>query len=224
MSKLWPAILLVIAAGAIGYTGSGARTRMGTSDPANPSFTTTNSTTVNSTLIDAGTVRADTVKVGTIATANKLTSDDTTLTITGPVTMTGAVACGNFCSASSAFQLGANASIFVEASLGYNTTPTISSGFGTSPSVATHNGTFAFTINVGTGGTASSGVIGLPDVTGAHRWVCKCSDIANAASVAETDQSATSSSSCTVTNVNKTTGVALAWGASTILYCLAGAI
>jgi hypothetical protein len=55
------------------------------------------------------------------------------------------------------------------------TSPTISSGFGTSPSVVSPNGTGAFTINVGTGGAASTGVIGLPAAP--HGWNCTCTDI-----------------------------------------------
>ena len=50
------------------------------------------------------------------------------------------------------------------------TTPTISSGFGTTPSIVNSNGTAAFSINVGTGGTASSGVITLPAAT--TDWNC----------------------------------------------------
>lgn len=99
------------------------------------------------------------------------------------------------------------------------TAPTISSGFGTSPSVATNNGTAAFTINVGTGGVATSGVIGLPTAT--NGWVCQCDDIAAAVSTSETKMSATSTTSCTVTNVNTATGVAVAWAASEILHCTA---
>lgn len=99
------------------------------------------------------------------------------------------------------------------------TAPTISSGFGASPSVATNNGTAAFTINVGTGGVATSGVIGLP--TAANGWVCQCNDIAAAVSTSETKMSATSTTSCTVSNVNTATGVAVAWAASEILHCMA---
>lgn len=54
------------------------------------------------------------------------------------------------------------------------TAPTISSGFGTSPSIVNSNGTAAFEINVGTGGSATSGVIGLP--TAAVGWSCQVTD------------------------------------------------
>lgn len=69
-----------------------------------------------------------------------------------------------------------------------STAPTISSGFGTSPSIANNNGTGAFTINVGTGGTATSGVISLPQYVAAatqdsqstqgaaNGYACSCAD------------------------------------------------
>jgi hypothetical protein len=56
-----------------------------------------------------------------------------------------------------------------------NTAPTISSGFGTSPSIVQQNGTAAFEINVGTGGAATSGVIGLPTAT--NGWTCTAVDM-----------------------------------------------
>jgi hypothetical protein len=55
------------------------------------------------------------------------------------------------------------------------TAPTISSGFGTSPSIVQQNGTAAFEVNVGTGGVATSGVIGLP--TAANGWSCTAQDM-----------------------------------------------
>lgn len=82
------------------------------------------------------------------------------------------------------------------------TAPTISSGFGTSPSVSGNNGTAAFEINVGTGGTATSGVIGLPTAT--TGWNCYVNDITT--NVA-TRQTASSTTSATVT-------AASAWTAS----------
>jgi hypothetical protein len=99
------------------------------------------------------------------------------------------------------------------------TAPTISSGFGTNASIPANNGTLAFTVNVGTGGTASSGVIGLSTTTTA--WVCECDDLAAAVGATETRMSATSITTCTVTNVNTATGVAAAWASSEVLYCTA---
>lgn len=94
------------------------------------------------------------------------------------------------------------------------TAPTISSGFGTSPSVVNSNGTVAFTINVGTGGTASSGVIGLSAAT--TGWNCFASDQSTPGTNV-TKQTATATTTATLTNYNSTTGVAAAWTASDIL-------
>lgn len=104
------------------------------------------------------------------------------------------------------------------------TAPTIGSGFGTSPSIAANNGTAAFTVNVGTGGTASSGVITMPAAT--TGWTCT---VTNRTGVAanradqHTVQTATTTTSVTVQNQTISTGAALAWTASDVLAlaCLA---
>lgn len=95
------------------------------------------------------------------------------------------------------------------------TAPTISSGFGTGPSIVNQNGTCAFTVNVGTGGTASAGVIGLPAAT--TGWVCHVDPNGAPQAGAVTYPSPTSASSTTLTNYTAATGVALAWTASTVL-------
>lgn len=97
------------------------------------------------------------------------------------------------------------------------TNPTIASGFGSSPSVVTPNGTVAFTVNVGTGGTATAGVITMP--TAPTGWACGVNDItAAAAHVAyNTRQTASSVTSVTVENQTLSTGAAVAWAASDIL-------
>lgn len=98
------------------------------------------------------------------------------------------------------------------------TAPTISSGFGTSPSVVASNGTVAFTVNVGTGGTASSGVVGLPAST--NGWNCSVENrTSNAANRAgqRTLQTATTTTTVTVQNQTISTGAALAWTASDVL-------
>jgi len=94
------------------------------------------------------------------------------------------------------------------------TAPTIFSGFGTSPSVTASNGTAAFRINVGTGGTATSGVVGLP--TAANGWNCFASDITTPATGHAIKQTATSTTSVTLTNYNNA-GAATAWAASDII-------
>lgn len=99
--------------------------------------------------------------------------------------------------------------------LASNAVPTISSGFGTSPSVSANNGTWAFRINVGTGGTATSGVIGLPAAT--TGWNCKADDITTTNATAFlTKQTASSTTTATLGNFDAA-GVAAAWAASDIL-------
>jgi hypothetical protein len=95
------------------------------------------------------------------------------------------------------------------------TAPTISSGFGTSPSVPSNNGPGAFLVNVGTGGSASSGVIGLP--SSAVGWNCFCADVSSSSStIYMCRQTASSSNTATIANFN-TAGANAAWAASDIL-------
>lgn len=98
-----------------------------------------------------------------------------------------------------------------------NAAPTISSGFGTSPSISANNGTAAFRVNVGTGGTATSGVIGMPTAT--TGWNCNVDNFTAAgAHVAyNTRQTASTTTSVTVENQTTSTGAAVAWAASNIL-------
>lgn len=98
------------------------------------------------------------------------------------------------------------------------TAPTISSGFGTSPSVSAENGTIAFRVDVGTGGAATSGVIGLPTAT--TGWNCWVDDLtAQAANDGDerTVQTASSTTTATVENQTVSTGAAVAWSASDVL-------
>lgn len=99
--------------------------------------------------------------------------------------------------------------------LGSATAPTISSGFGTSPSIVASNGTFGYTVNVGTGGTASSGVIGLP--TAPTAWACQVhNQQVPTTTVANTVITAATTASITVGNFNSADS-ATAWGASAVL-------
>jgi hypothetical protein len=93
------------------------------------------------------------------------------------------------------------------------TAPTLS-GFGTSPSVIANNGTVAFSINVGTGGSASTGTITLPAAT--TGWVCVAQDITNPDSFI-TSQTGGTTTTATLKNYSRTTGAAIAWTASDIL-------
>jgi len=97
------------------------------------------------------------------------------------------------------------------------TAPTISSGFGTSPSI-TAGTAAAFRIDVGTGGSATSGVIGLP--TAATGWNCFVDDLtATTANATDrrTVQLSSTTTSATIENQTISTGAALAWSASDIL-------
>lgn len=94
-------------------------------------------------------------------------------------------------------------------------TPTVSSGFGTSPSITAGKAT-AFRVNVGTGGSATSGVIAL-GTTATTGWNCTCTDITTATdTVYLCKQTANSTTTVTIGNFN-TSGVAAAWVASDIV-------
>jgi hypothetical protein len=97
------------------------------------------------------------------------------------------------------------------------TAPTVSSGFGTSPTIPSNNGTAAFTVNVGTGGTASSGVIALPTAT--TGWNCFTNNITASAGhrADNTRQTASSTTTATIENQTISTGAAVAWTASDII-------
>jgi hypothetical protein len=95
--------------------------------------------------------------------------------------------------------------------------PTVSSGFGTSPAVGVNNGTAVFTVNVGSGGTATAGILAMP--AAANGWSCAVDDLtAAAANVAyNTRQTASSTTTVTVQNQTTSTGTPIAWGANDIL-------
>ena len=95
---------------------------------------------------------------------------------------------------------------------------TIASGFGTSAAITAGNGMAAFSVNVGTGGTASDGVIGLP--TAPNGWkLCVENITATAANRADqrTVQTASTTTSATVQNQTISSGASLAWTASDVL-------
>jgi hypothetical protein len=90
------------------------------------------------------------------------------------------------------------------------TAPTVSSGFGTSPTISNNNGTAAFLLHIGTGGTASTGVLTMP--TASNGWMCDAADISSQSStVFITKVSAEGPTSVTLTQYN-TSGAAAAWG------------
>ena len=99
--------------------------------------------------------------------------------------------------------------------LSSSTAPAIASGFGTSPSVTANNGTAAFTINVGTGGTASSGVVTMPAAT--TGWACSVMPNGAPQAGAVMYSAPTSTTSITITNYTQSTAAALAWPASAVI-------
>lgn len=96
------------------------------------------------------------------------------------------------------------------------TTPTITSGFGTSPVVGPGNGTATFNIAIGTGGTATNGIIALP--TANSGWTCTATDVTTqSATVFVTKQISSGTNSATLANFN-TSGAQAAWAANDILF------
>lgn len=90
----------------------------------------------------------------------------------------------------------------------------ISAGFGTSPSIVNSNGTSAFTVNVGTGGVATSGTVGMPAAT--TGWACSVTDVTNPDD-SNTVQTGGTTTTVIVKNYSRTTGAAAAWAASDVL-------
>lgn len=117
------------------------------------------------------------------------------------------------------------------ASIGFNsgkvavsaTAPTIASGGCTSPTVTNNNGTAYFTIDVGTSCSGSQPVVfTLPAAT--TGWHCYARNVTNGATSAPAQTGAISTTSVTITNFVRTTGVAGAWtdGDDVTVSCLGG--
>jgi hypothetical protein len=109
-------------------------------------------------------------------------------------------------------QIGPGLSVVFDAS-----NPTIGSGFGTSPSISFGtDGTAAFSITVGTGGTATSGVVNFPHAASLG-WSCSGSDLTTQSStVFVLKQIASTTTSATLANFN-TAGAQAAWVAGDTL-------
>jgi hypothetical protein len=86
-------------------------------------------------------------------------------------------------------------------------TPTIVSGFATSPSIDAGYPSSVF-VTVGGSGSSSTGVIGLP--TAAHGWACSAADTTTPTGNL-TQMTAQNASSATFTNYSRTTGIAANW-------------
>lgn len=97
----------------------------------------------------------------------------------------------------------------------FNTTaPTISSGFCTSPSISNSNGTAAFTVTIGSACAASTGVLTMPAAS--VGWACYFANMTNPASNTPY-QTASTTTSVSLTNYVRTTGVAGNWTASDVI-------
>lgn len=97
-----------------------------------------------------------------------------------------------------------------------STGPTIASGFGTTPALFFAGNTAAFEIEVGTGGTATFGVLTMP--AAANAWSCAASDkTTQSSTVFLTKQVGTASSTAVTLENFNTSGAAAAWAASDFL-------
>lgn len=97
-----------------------------------------------------------------------------------------------------------------------STAPTISSGFGSTPAILSHNGAATFRVNVGTGGSATSGVVGMPTAT--TGWNCRVEPISNEDVGGRTRETASTTTTVTVQSFSPTTpGAPFSWPASTTL-------
>jgi hypothetical protein len=96
----------------------------------------------------------------------------------------------------------------------------LNSGFGSGASIPfqkSSNGRIVFTLNVGTGGSASSGFVNMPIST--NGWICKVNDITAVAAnkTYNTVQIGSGTNAISVQNQTVSTGAAIAWTASDIL-------
>ncbi len=100
------------------------------------------------------------------------------------------------------------------------TAPTISSGFGSAPSI-TNNGNCSFSINVGSGTITNPGVLTFP--AAAHGWHVHCDDITttSATNFITKQTGAVSTTSVTLTTFTTAALTTGTWTASDILECSA---
>ena len=94
------------------------------------------------------------------------------------------------------------------------TAPTITGHFNTSgDSISSPTSTAGFTVTVGTGAAGNTGTIGLPTAT--TGWNCFAANMNRGAYI---QQTATSTSSCTLTNYGTTVGTPVNWTNSDVLH------
>ncbi len=90
----------------------------------------------------------------------------------------------------------------------------VATTFCTSPSIPANNGPGAFTINVGTGCATSTGTVTLPAAT--TGWVCTFRDVTTPAANSPSQIGGTTTTA-TLTNYSRTTGLAANWTDNDIL-------
>ena len=116
--------------------------------------------------------------------------------------------------------------IAVKAKVMSGTAPAYASGgclTGAGTVVTNENGTAHFTVTNGTGCAASQPIVlTLPAAT--TGWNCYARNVSNAATSAPAQTGAVSTTSVTITNFNRTTGIAAAWTDSdvVVISCLGG--
>lgn len=97
------------------------------------------------------------------------------------------------------------------------TQPTLGTGWGSSASIVSANGTTVTRVYVGTGGSASTGAITMPGGIALDGWACATLDITQTtSSIFVTKETATGPTSVTVTNYN-TSGSPTAWASGDVV-------
>lgn len=94
--------------------------------------------------------------------------------------------------------------------------PSIGSGFGGNARVVAGASTHAFSVNVGSGGTASSGVIDMGRNPAPHLWACTAVDMTNPAA-SNTVAVPADATTIRLVNFSRTTGAPMAWAAGDVV-------
>ena len=117
------------------------------------------------------------------------------------------------------FQSDGNFGILNGAILASGTAPTVASGFGTSPSISAANGSAVFTLTIGTSTTGvQTGTLTMPAAT--TGWACACQNVTNPDSFI-VSQTGGSTTTITLKNYDRTTGLAADFTASDVIRILA---
>lgn len=189
-------------------TVSGARGRAPA--PQASASSQVNGHVISPSEVDTGTIKVDVLDAGTANIRNNFEVQGTT-NLNGQTNLNSTTVVPS----GVAFAPGSTAAF-------WGSTPTITSGFGSSPNVTSSAGTLSFTVNVGTGGSATSGVIGFPNACG-HGYDCNCKDVSQAqtATAFTTQTTPFATNACTVVNKTMATGTLVAWGSGDELSCSA---